>query len=502
MLIVNSKKTAGAIALIVILAASFPTLTLGLQNSNDITFTGIIVNYPENTIIINPNNIIGVNQLHLGCQLDWDRWKTFVDRPIQKQLAQEAGFSLIRIFDFRKTSQYGIPNLMPCTNWNEQTKTGTWDWTYVDMLTQNIFSIDAEPLFCLGWAYNSGQVDDFIPSGMAINTNTGLPYPESYAAYAKEWVKHFKQTGLPVRFYQIMNEPYFYFGWNGADNTKLSNYVELWNAAALSMRQENPNIFLSNDAITQRKVLDYWLIHGEPVDFVDFHKYDSDTIGQYTDAEMLNRAENAYFETSSSVYGVDDAKQKMFNTWGKNVLAINSESNFNSAWSTGTDPKIQQMIGAVWLSLVLKTGMLKGLNYNVYFEFTSSKSYSSANGDGWGFGMINKDDNQPWYPYYVHKLLGSHLSVGDNIIQTQTSSTEIACVAWKHESSLNIFLISKVNQPRTITLQGINGEATIYWIDNETPAETPSIQNRGVSNINSFTTNGYTVALLEMPFNP
>jgi hypothetical protein len=485
------------VALLLTLFGSMLAATAGMDSSKTVSITGSMIYWPDVDVTVNASKITGANNLSLGFMLDWHRWKTFIESPVQKQLALDAGFKMIRIFDFRKTVQWGYPNLMPCTNWNENSKTGTWDWTQVDSLTQTIFEIGAEPLFCLGWAYNVGDIQRFLPPGMVINPTTGLPYPESYAAYAGEWVKHFKNSGMPVRYYQIMNEPMFYFGW-GPDNTNLANYVELWNTVAGKMRQENPNILLSHDCINIKRVFDYWLQYGDDVDFLDFHKYDADTIGQYSDAQMLTRAEQIHIETTTTYYGIEEARQRWFNARGKLLPVINSESNFNSAWEGGTDPKIQEMIGAVWTALVLRMDILKGISYNVYYEFSSSKSWSEAHGSGWGFGMINEDDNQPWYPYYVHKMMGSNLVVGDKLVEAESSSNDIRSVAWVHDGKVNIVLICKVDEPRTVTLQGTSGQVDVSWIDNAIAYETPSIQTRVLSSMEPLILNGYTVALLQL----
>lgn len=466
------------------------SISLGSPASSTISTAGLINYAPKVDVTINANKITGINNLSLGFMLDWQRWTSFIGNPTQRELARNASFKLVRVFDFRSTT----PRLMPCTNWNETTKTGTWNWTNVDALVQRIFEIGAEPLFCLGWARDN--IQNYIPPGMAVNTNTSLPYSGSYAAYAKEWVKHFKTLGWPVRYYQIMNEPNFYFGWNPSDTTKLAYYVELWNATAKSMRQENANVLLSQDCITMRNVFDYWLGHGEDVDFLDFHKYDADTVNQYSDSDMFSRAETRQFETSTSYYGVDEARQRWYNARGKRLLAINSESNFSSAWETGTEPKIQQMAGAVWLALVLRMGILKGLNYNVYFEFCSSKSWQEAHGTGWGFGMTNEDDNRPWFPYYVNKMIGGNLAIGDDLVDT-TSPNDIRSVAWIHDEKLNILLICKTNETKTVGLNGVNGQIDVSWIDNTTPAVTPSIQTRTISATETLAMSGYTVALLQ-----
>jgi hypothetical protein len=455
-----------------------------------------MINYwPIIYVTVDRSKIIGVNNLSLGFQLDWERWKKFLDSPIQQQLAINASFKLIRVYDFRPTD----PRLMPCIYWNESTKTGVWDWKWVDLLTRKIFEIGAEPLFCLGWARDN--IQNYIPPGMAINPITELPYPESYAAYAVEWVKHFKQIGLPVRFYQIMNEPFFYFGWNAANMTRFRYFVEFWNAVAGAMRMENPNILLGHDAITQKKVFDYWLLYGDDIDFLDFHKYDADIIGQYSDTEMFQRAETRGLENVSwsALYSISTARQKWFNARGKWLPTVISESNFNSAWKTGTDPKIQQMTGAVWLALLLRKCILEGLNYYIYFEFSSSKSSAIKKpSGGFGFGMINLDDNQPWYPYYVHDMVGSNLAVGDKLIETKSLSDDVRSIAWVHDKKLNIILICKVDEQRTVIFQGISGQAEFLWINNEVSYEKPKVQSEKINLADPLILKGYTVALLQI----
>ena len=484
-----------AIFLVVIIATSIAPSSLGAQSSNaEISFAGTISSLPVVNIYVSPDEVIGSNNLSLGFQLDFERWQYFTDRPVQKQMAQDINAKLIRVFDFRKTN----PRLMPCTNWDETTKTGTWDWTQVDKLTQAIFSIGAQPLFCLGWAYYAGEVYKFIPNGMAINPTTQLPYPESYAAYATEWVKHFKDSNYPVRYYEILNEPFAYFGWNPSDTTKLGYYVDLWNTVARSMRSENPNILLSQDAITMKRVFDYWLQHGDNVDFLDFHKYDSVSIDEYTDAQLLNLAENNRFETTTSFYGADTARTTWHNSRGTWLPVINSESNMNAGCEDGTDPRIQKMVGAVWTALTLRQGILKGLSYNIYFEFSSSKSFEVNNrgSGGWGYGMTNVDDNSPWYPYYVHQIIGSNLAVGDPLIESTSASNNLRVLAWTHQNYLNVLVISKIDTPLSISLNGVEGTLNYLKIDNSISYENPSIQQGTTNPQTIMTLNGYTVMLL------
>jgi hypothetical protein len=161
------------------------------------------------------------------------------------------------------------------------------------------------------------------------------------------------------------------------------------------------------------------------------------------------------------------------------------------------------MLGAVWTSLVLRTGILKGLSYNVYFEFSSSASYGKKTATGgYGFGMVNSDDNKPWYPYYVHYMIGNSLRVGDSIVETVSSSGDVRTLAWIHNQTLNILLICKVDQPRAIYLHGLQGQLNISKIDNTIPWETASIQNQVIDSDEPMILNGYTVVLVQTVATP
>jgi hypothetical protein len=454
---------------------------------NSIGSSGLINYWPQVNITANTNTIIGTNNLSLGFTLGSD-WKSWCNDANRTQLAQDARFKVIR---------FGSIGIEPCTYWNESARTGIFNWTEIDSLMKKIFEINAEPLITIGF-YSWENDCMLVPHGMAINASTNLPYPKSFAAYAAEWVKHFKAINLPVLYYEIINEPHHYFGWNALNATKLAYYVELWNNTARMMRYENPQILLSHDSITEQRVLDYWLQHGDDIDYLDFHKYDSDELAEYDDVELLNRAEQLFFETTPTIYGVREAQKIWLNARGKLLPVIDGESNLDSAYMDGTDPRIQQVIGAVWAALVLRTAIIKGLSISVYNTFSSSASWAfrHTSSGGLGFGMINSDDDQPWLPYYVHKLIGSNLESKDNLFQVESSSTDISVLAWCNRGKSNLLIISKVNEPRTLQLKGLVGPMIFSKIDNSTPWNKPCLQEGNIDPKDAFMVNGYAIMLL------
>lgn len=440
-------------------------------------------------IAVNSSKTIGTNNFSRGFQLEGQDLYIWQQQSPLKQLAIDANFKLVRIWSYI---------IEPCTGWSESTKTGTWDWSRADTLLRSIAEVGAEPLICLGF-YSWGTNGIIAPNGMAKNPQTGLPYSSSWGAYCAEWVKHFKQVGLAVRYYEMINEIYQYWkndGWPIAQ-PKLGYFMELYNAAAKAMRAQNPNAKIGNDASIMKGVLDYFISNGENLDFLSYHAYATGSLST-SDSEILNAAETKCIGESSSYYGVDRSKELYKEKRNIDLPVIKSENNINYFYTGGTDPRIQQMLGAVYNALTFRFFMLKNYAYNVYFDFTSSATSEQRKASGGlGFGMINSDNNKPWYVYYASEMFGQNLAVGDKIVESTSSAEDIREIAWIHANKLYVVLICKVNQVRTVQLQGLQGKFNFSKIDNTISWKTPNVQTGTVSSTDILTLNGYTVMLLQ-----
>lgn len=439
-------------------------------------------------ISVDSSKAIGTNTFSLGFQLDGPDILTWRDRPALRELANNASMKLVRFFEHRLGK--------PCTRWDESTKTGRWDWTELDPLIEEIFAIGAEPLIVLGFiGYDSKRLTS-VPSGMSYDPVTGMPYPEQWAAYCAEWVNHFKKAGFPVRFYEMINEAYHYFGWP-ATQPKLGYFMKLYNAAYKAMKAVNPNVLIGNDACVLKTVMDYFISNGERLDFLSYHAYGATSISA-SDSEIFQAAETKYVTETANVYGVDKARQLYKTIKGIDLPVMHTENNLDFYFSTGTDPRLQKMQGAVYQALTFRTSMLKNFMYNAYFHFGSSASQESQNPTGGlGFGMVNLDNNQPWYPYYVHQMLGNNLAVGDKLVQSTSTSDDVRAVAWIHEKKINLLMICKVDVVRTITLQGLGDQLQFSKIDGTISWKTPKLQTGTANSQSVLTLNGYTVMLLQ-----
>jgi hypothetical protein len=212
---------------------------------------------------------------------------------------------------------------------------------------------------------------------------------------------------------------------------------------------------------------------------------------------MFSKAETEAFGKWPFGYSVTQAQQKYYQARGKLLPIINTESNFNGVSATGTDPRLQQMVAAVWLALVIRMEVLNGVSNNIYYQFTSSKSFGQrTQTGGYGFGMIEADSRKPWYPYYVQQMIGPNLAVGDQIVQVNSSSSSVSALGWMHAGKLNLLLISKATTAVSIGFSGLQGTFSYTKIDNTISWQSPRVQTGSTSSTTVLSLNGYTVMLL------
>jgi hypothetical protein len=432
--------------------------------------------YPRVDVTVDGAAVAGINLWSPGFQLDGPDIRQWDEQPGLRTLAEGAGFKMVRFFEHR----YG----KACTAWDESTRTGTWDWSRTDRIVRSIVDIGAEPFVVLGFYSWTLDLISSAPEGMSSDPATGLPYPDQWGAYCAAWVSHFRDAGLPVRYYEIINEPYHYFGWP-ADDRLLGHFMELFNAAALAMRAENPDILLGNDASIFKTVLQRFIADGEPLDFMSFHRYGLDDPG-LPDADAMDAAETRFLVDSTNIWSPDHAAQIYRDATGLDLPILNTEGNFCDE----PDPRTQQMAGAVYTALSLRAFLLKNVRASIYFTFGGTEA---------DIGMVNVDTGEPWYPFMVYQMIGPTLSPGDELVESVSSSEDVRALAWRHEGRLAILLVVKVDQPRLITVTGAGEPLGVQKIDTSIPWDSPAIQEGSATAASPLVTEGYAVALLKEP---
>jgi len=490
---VKKSSVNGLTLLLIIIVAFIITASCGTSQAStavtsQISSNGTISQAQSVYVNIDSNKIVTSNTLQLGTQVTWGDLLVFPNSPQEQTLLKAANIKLVRFFD----SDTPI-----CLNWNEDSHTGNFSWTNVDPVLQAIFACGAQPLVNL----LGGMTRQTLPSGMEVNSTSGLPYPVDAAAYCAQVVEHFNSKGFPINYYEVSNEIQFYifqygnWSWSPDAANRTGYFMTVFNAAYSAIKTINPNAIISFDFITDKNVLDYWLANeGAEVGSLNFHKYDLNHPSDApTDQIVFDDVSNQYFGQWPLGQSLTASQAEYNASIGKILPIIASESNLDSV---ATDPRTERMAGAVWLALLLRTEILNGATYNIYFSWSGSLDFCNSVGY-YGMFMINSDNNQPWYPYYVYNIIGPNLSPGDSILSSTSTSSDVQSIVWNHQGKTMILLISETDSNVDVSLQGIKGELTYQKLDNTIPWTNASIQT-GTFNANQLLMlQGYSVILLQ-----
>ena len=460
-------------------------------NSTDLYSTGFI--RAEYTVTPDFSQAIDINNLSLGVQIS-DEWAQFISNPILQNELIQANFKIVRLFVFQT---------QPCVNWNETTETGTYNWTSFDQLMQTLDSEKTENiLICVGWGY----LLNGLPQGMIGNYNsTGFPNPVSFAAYCKDIALHIKNQNWTVKYWEPYNEPI-----SSMDNeTSYEGLVNLFNTASYSVLQILPYALFGIDISNYKSFLDRFVYDGRNVGFLSFHKYDS--YGTWLSNPQASISDDAMLSQAGTLSTPETyTPLQMENLWesvkGAEIPIICSETNMNSACNNGTDPRMQQPIGAVWYAEELRAFIMNNVQYSVYYCLASNDAPNweiNKQTEGYGFGMTNQTfPNTIWYPYLTNYIIGNNLKVGDKIVNALSSnSTAISTLAWVDNNVRNILLIGKVNKTITVdintaTIDIGSGSVAISEINSKSSTIQTSMSD--LSNEIRLSENGYFVALVKL----
>jgi hypothetical protein len=332
---------------------------------------------------------------------------------------------------------------------------------------------------------------------MSNDPATTMPIPADYAEYVRDWAEHVVATGHAntVRYWEIGNEAWQFYGTSSPDATKLHNYIALYQAAQAVLESVTPGSYVGNDGMTYMSTISEFASHSANVTLLDFHKYDTGSTSS-TDSYIFGRAERYMVTTGSYYYSPSDAKTYWTSHGGAaNAIVIDSECQLNYAWSP-TDDRIQYIQGAVWNSLVLRHEALTGkINYHVYFDEYASSSPS-------GFGYISFSPTKLYYGYYPYYWLGNYLESGDTFRSITSSSVNMRTMAWNDSSgNAYVLLIHNSTSLDTVSVTGtglnVSELVSVYKIDNTYPWDNALVQSSTVNATSmSVAFNGLGVAIL------
>ncbi|MEM3786717.1 MAG: hypothetical protein QXZ59_04975, partial [Nitrososphaeria archaeon] len=490
-------------------------------------------NFTNLKLLADYNKFLGVSNLSYGVHDDKILYlgnETFLEK------IRALNFSYIRF-------QYKYYEA--CKYWNETTHScKEYDWTKVDKLIEAIKATGAEPIICVaGGDIGSSTFDPnksyWLPPGMTGNySGTGYPSHIDFGNYIADIVRHLNvEKGYNVKYWEIWNEP--------SPTVNIDEFVNLFNNAQRRMHEIDPTIKISNDRIMTNLLADEMLEKAEGVGFLSFHHYaaggtcmyphnssnlenifypPNDVNGWDRDETIMYRVNRLGTDCSSwwCTYSPKKARELWKQKTGKDLEVIGTELNLNSAWRNGTDHRQNNIFGATWWAAKVKAYILDGFETSlVYFTVASwdrpeHKDKPMAKYGGFGFGMMNSSyPYNPYAPYWSMYLLTTYIPKGSKLYFSKSSDSDVIDIlAVESRGSKNILLINKVNETVNFTLPILGftiKNATLHILDKTTYVQRyepsldrtiiykSSIDNISLTknNVQDFTFNGYTVAVLE-----
>ena len=166
------------------------------------------------------------------------------------------------------------------------------------------------------------------------------------------------------------------------DPDKLASFTKTLNNAQQYMYNIDSSILCGNDHSDFKVFLDYFVEHIEGVGFLSFHKYDGGGTWLYhpeiypSDCFVLRKASfRVDFPWDlGTKYSPSEMQEKWKVARGETLPVLCTETDLNSAWQKGTDPRIQQPIGAAWYIEELRFFILNDVKYSIYYNFAGDDS--------------------------------------------------------------------------------------------------------------------------------
>jgi len=428
--------------------------------------------------------------------------------------------------------------------------TSVYDWDILDQMIEAVHIVGEEPMISLpvGTWSNANYMPDGMPLNESIFVDGGVYYKgyyptlDAYCKLVKAVVKHTNiEKGYNVRYWEIGNEPYV-----EENEAVIMAYIDLFNTAEKCMHEIDPTVLVGCDRSNYRYFMDnYFIKYAKNVGFLDFHNYDTggtcmypynstnvnneyyppnDKNGWLKDVTIMSNVNKL---GSEKRYSPKELKDFWKNSRGQDLEVIATELNMNSAFRNGSDPRMNNLLGATWYAAKVKAYILDGgasvLNYFVIASWNTEQP--TAKYGGFGFGMMNSSyPYNPYAPYWTNYFLTKYIPEGSLIYNSTSSESDTVDILavdpgrsggfGGSAGSKNILLINKANETVSFTLPILGftmKNANLYLLDGTTYIQKyePSLDKTVIykssintiqlpkNNVQSFTFNGYTVAILE-----
>jgi hypothetical protein len=260
---------------------------------------------------------------------------------------------------------------------------------------------------------------------------------------------------------------------------------------------------------------DHFIIHSPRLRFISFHDYDAHATAfcrpdhyKPTDRILADAAIVGYPHPGLwHTYSPQDLQDQWSAAGHEQLPMLITETNMNSVYLNGTDPRIPAIEGAIWYAEKLRAAALANISYSAYFTLTSGdfRNWNSTElTGGYGFGLLN--DTAPydaWFPYFTNWLVGNFLRRGDILVDARAAApATVSVLAWTANQHHRILLIGKTAEPVTLHLNIRNlpihpGTQMVYRLD-DTTCDVYSTQ-QPYRNESYTILPGYALALIDIP---
>jgi hypothetical protein len=506
-------------------------LTRTVAWSNE-SFTIYGVSNPTISVSISPTKDAGTTAVGGGFVLAAPGYKNAIPTATgYATMANSLRPSLVRMT---------LTNSGTLIGWNSSSNQPILSFTGFDQQFQFAEGTGAQVMLVLP-AGNWGD-SNVLPPNTPLVTSIGIVFhafsgfmitPGAMYALIRQIANHTYATGETVTDWAVGNEVPL----NSTAAGKM--FGNILNAGIAAAQVRYPHARVGSDDFLTTTYLPIIAQRSPGVGFLAFHWYQSWGICQNASGDycaprgqpngsylskMFSNPAYSHIPTSG-VYSPQQAQLEWYNLTGVWLPVINSETNLGASggiysltWLQGTDPRIPNLVGAVWLGSTLIDSSVQNVSQITYFQLTSASNVTGTVTypyGGFGFGMTNVTPSGGityFAPYYVMKLWDQYIPYGyPGLNLTDSDYNSLRAYAVFVNGQVNVALVNRVNVPVNVQLSvgGHFAVKQVSVIDSRTFGErynaatnSSSVTQSGVNvtfapKSSTVTIHGYGVALVQ-----
>jgi hypothetical protein len=359
------------------------------------------------------------------------------DDPTFFAAADALGPAIVRVGDASAGTVVG---------WDNATE--SWSLNFANLTREIAFAHSLGAEVFLSFPAGTWGDGNTLPTDSPLNTTipvetvarganvTGFfPADAAWRALVGQMVDYAVDTSAGVLYWNIGNEVPL------VNASVVAEYTHLFNLAAAIIHAQLPNALVGSDVMMNKQYDDYFATHADGVGFLSFHWYPAYAGCPSPDSYCPPTNASGYWSTSNLMNetGWRDlpfvapsvAQSEWFAATGAHLPVLDSESNLNSYYASGTDPRQQSLVASAWLISSLILGSRTNLSALTWFDLEGgvcATSLSAAYG-GWGYGLMapERGGNNTFYaPYWALELWDRYFPADAPGLVTNVSESDAA----------------------------------------------------------------------------